>query len=111
MNRYYLLVILLALMNACSNILIKIGAGKVDGINLKLLTNWFLISGLSLFGFGFILWVFILSKVQLSVAAPIMSMAYVFIMIVSYFLFKEPITGVKIAGVISILFGVVLITR
>ena len=98
-------------MNTCSNILIKIGAGKVDGINLKLLTNWFLIFGLSLFGLGFVLWVFILNKVQLSVAAPIMSLAYVFIMIASYVLFKEPITGVKIAGVISILFGVVLITR
>lgn len=111
MNGYYLLVALLAATNTCSNILIKIGASKIDGISFKLFTNWFLVSGLTLFGLGFILWVFILNKVQLSIAAPIMSLAYVFIMIMSYFLFKEPITGVKIAGVISILFGVVLITR
>jgi drug/metabolite transporter (DMT)-like permease len=111
MSGYYLLVILLAATNTCSNILIKIGANKVDGINFKLLTNWFLIIGLTLFGLGFILWVFILNKVQLSIAAPIMSLAYVFIMIASYLLFKEPITGVKVIGVILILFGVVFITK
>lgn len=111
MNRYYLLVVLLALTNTCSNVLIKIGASKIDGISYKLLVNWFLISGLALFALGFVLWVFILNKVQLSIAAPIMSMGYVFIMIMSYLLFKEPITGVKVAGVISILLGVALITR
>jgi len=111
MNRYYLLVVLLAAMNTCSNILIKIGARRIDDVSFKLLTNWFLIFGLALFGLGFVLWVFILSKVQLSIAAPIMSLAYVFIMIFSYLLFKEPITSVKVLGVISILFGVVLITR
>ena len=103
--------VLLAAMNTCSNILIKIGASRIDGVSFKLLTNWFLIFGLALFGLGFVLWVLILSKVQLSIAAPIMSLGYVFIMLSSYLLFREPITGVKIAGVISILLGVVLITR
>jgi len=121
MNKYYLLVVLLAATNTCSNVLIKIGASKIASLSsgyenianfvFKLITNWFLVFGLTLFGLGFALWVFILNKVQLSTAAPIMSLSYVFIMVISYFLFKEPITGVKVAGVLSILLGVILITR
>ena len=111
MNKYYLLVILLAFTNTLSNLLIKTGAGKIEGLSFKILTNWYLVGGLALFGAGFGLWVLVLNKVQLSTAAPIMSLGYVFIMLFSYLLFKEPITGVKVAGVISILLGVALITR
>jgi len=118
---YYLLVVLLAFVNTLSNLLVKLGASKIETFSsksgdivvfiYKLITNWYLISGLALFGAGFVLWVVILNKVQLSVAAPIMSLAYVFVMIFSYFLFKEPITGIKVIGVILILTGVVFITR
>ena len=121
MNRYYLLVVLLAFTNTLSNLLIKTGAGKIGSLPSsiigaisfvgKLATNWFLVGGLALYGMGFVLWTLILSKVQLSTAAPIMSLGYVFIMIFSYFMFNESITGAKVAGVISILLGVVLITR
>lgn len=121
MNMYYLLVVLLAFANTLSNLLIKTGAVKIGNFPTvwgqfprylwELITNWFLVGGLALFGAGFVLWVFILNKVQLSTAAPIMSFSYIFVTIFSYFLFKEPITGIKILGVMSILTGVVLITR
>lgn len=121
MNPYYILVVLLAFTNTLSNLLIKTGAGKIEKFpnNIveiisfmgKLATNWFLLGGLALFGLGFVMWVLVLNKVQLSTAAPIMSLGYVFIMIFSYFLFKEPITGIKVTGLVSILLGVMLITR
>lgn len=121
MNPYYLLVILAAFLNTIANLLIKNGAMKIGSLphNLisippflfKLATNWLLVGGLAVFGLGFLLWVLILNKVQLSTAAPIMSFGYVFIMIFSYFLFKEPITVTKIAGILIILLGVVIITR
>jgi drug/metabolite transporter (DMT)-like permease len=121
MNIYYILVIFAAFLNTIANLLIKTGANKIESLPnnfigiipflFKLTTNWFLIGGLAVFGVGFLLWVLILNKVQLSIAAPIMSFGFVFIMIFSYFLFKEPITLTKIAGVITILLGVVMITR
>ncbi len=121
MNPYYLLVIVAALLNTTANMLIKTGANKIGTLPhdfvevfpfaFKLVTNWFLVGGLAVFGLGFILWVLILNKVQLSAAAPLMSMGYVFILILSYFLFKEPITATKVAGIFVILVGVILITR
>jgi len=110
-NKYYLLVVLLAAMNTCSNLLIKLGASKIESFSIRIITNWYLVSGLVLFGLGFVLWIFILNKVQLSTAAPMMSLSYVFVMIISYFLFNEPITSPKIAGVVMILLGVMFITR
>lgn len=121
MNRYYLLVVFLAFTNTLSNLLIKTGAGKIGklpdnfigipGYLGELVTNWFLVGGLALFGLGFAIWVLVLNKVQLSTAAPIMSLGYVFIMIFSYLLLKESITTPKIIGVLTIIFGVFLITR
>ncbi len=121
MNLYYFLVVVAAFLNTIANMLIKTGANKIGTFPrdyngtipflLKLITNWFLVGGLAVFGLGFLLWVLILNKVQLSAAAPIMSFGYVFIMIFSYFLFKEPITATKIVGVLVILLGVIIITR
>jgi drug/metabolite transporter (DMT)-like permease len=121
MNGYYFLAALAAFLNTIANMFIKTGASKIGNLPhnfhealiffFKLATNWFLVGGLAIFGCGFLIWVIVLNKVQLSAAAPIMSLGYVFIMILSYFLFKEPITFTKISGVIVILLGVVIITR
>jgi drug/metabolite transporter (DMT)-like permease len=121
MNPYYLLVILAAFLNTIANMMIKTGANKIGNIPdntgeiipflARILGNWFLIFGLGVFGISFLLWVLILNKVQLSAAAPLMSTGYVFILIMSYFLFKEPITLTKAAGIMIIFLGVVVITR
>lgn len=121
MNPYYLLVVGVAFLNTLANLLLKTGAGKIGTIphdlsgilsfSLKLVSNWFLIGGLFFFGLGFLVWVLILNKVPLGSAAPLMSLGYVFILVLSYFLFKEPITATKIVGVLVILLGVIIITR
>jgi len=121
MNIYYFAVIGIAFLNTIANMLLKTGANKIGtmphdfgGIfpfSVKLVTNWFLLGGLFFFGLGFVAWIFVLNKVQLSAAAPLMSMGYVFILILSFLLFKEPITVTKIIGVIVILLGVIIITR
>lgn len=76
---------------------------------LKILFSPYIFSGLVMYGFATIIWLFILSKVQLSIAYPLQSFAYFFTIIGAYFIFGEPITMWKIIGVLLIMLGVSII--
>jgi drug/metabolite transporter (DMT)-like permease len=76
---------------------------------IKLLFSPFIFSGLVLYGVATILWLFILSRVPLSIAYPVQSIAYVLAVFGAYFIFHEPLSPAKIIGVILIILGVSLI--
>ncbi len=73
---------------------------------VKLFLSPFIIGGLSLYGLATVLWLFILTKVPLSVAYPIQSIAYILAIVGAYFIFNEPITIWKIVGCLFIMIGV-----
>jgi drug/metabolite transporter (DMT)-like permease len=76
---------------------------------IKLLFSPFIFSGLILYGAATILWLFILSRVPLSIAYLVQSIAYVLAVFGAYFIFHEPLSPAKIIGVILIILGVSLI--
>lgn len=57
-----------------------------------------------------ILWVFLLRRLKLVVAYPLMSIGYVMVLIVSVSLFKEELSHNKIAGAFLLIAGIVLIS-
>lgn len=76
---------------------------------MSLLLSPFILSGLVLYGFATVLWLFILTRVPLSVAYPIQSMAYIFAVFGAYFIFNETLSIAKVVGVLFIMIGVSLI--
>jgi drug/metabolite transporter (DMT)-like permease len=54
---------------------------------------------------------FVLSKVDLSFAYPFLSLAYVIVAVVAWFLFKEELGIYKIAGIAFICIGTVFIAQ
>ena len=78
---------------------------------LRLAMNPWFIFGLVLYAVSVINWVVVLGKLDLSVAYPLMSIGYIFTLLLGAWLFKEPVSLTRIAGVLVIIFGVVLITR
>lgn len=84
------------------------GFRSLKGI-LQLFFSPYVLSGLVMYGAATVLWLFILSKMPLSLAYPIQSLAYVLAVIGAYYLFHEPLNAAKIAGCILILAGVSLI--
>ena len=68
-----------------------------------------ILGGLIIYAFATILWLFILSRVPLSIAYPLQSLAYIITVFGAYFIFKEPITLYKVVGCLFILFGISLI--
>jgi len=75
----------------------------------SIFTNFYLFFGLVSYGLSFLFWMLALSKLKLSVAYPAVSLMYIFIMIGSYFIFKESISVYQIIGIILILTGLFFI--
>ncbi|CAM3131056.1 EamA family transporter [Filibacter tadaridae] len=116
MNPTYLLLILLnTAILVAGQFLWKFGMtkkehdfGSVFDI-LKVLFSPYIFTGLIMYGVATVIWLFILTKVQLSVAYPLQSFAYVITLFGAYFIFGEPLTFWKVVGVLFIMLGVSII--
>ncbi|MFH1462563.1 MAG: SMR family transporter [bacterium] len=78
----------------------------------RIVQNAWLILGIFLFGASFILWLFILSKLQLNIAYPIaISCEVTLVTIGAWFLFKEYISPIQILGIVVIIIGIFLLVK
>ncbi|MBF2015610.1 MAG: EamA family transporter [Rivularia sp. T60_A2020_040] len=96
---------------------LKIGAvklGRVDVQNavkqiLGIITTPELLIGLACYGIGAIIYILLLTRVNLSVAGPSASLVYVFSVLLGYFIFKESIPLTRLMGLSLIVSGVILV--
>ncbi len=77
----------------------------------RILLNPFVIAGLFAFFISMLIWLYVLSRMELSFAYPFVALNYVLILFGSYFLLKETITLYKMIGVVVIIIGVYLVAR
>ena len=107
-----LLILLNTLILVSGQFLWKIGmtnrSVSFDSIGaiFRVMISPYILSGLFLYGMATVLWLFILTKVPLSVAYPIQSIAYILAVFGAYFFFQEEITLWKVIGVFLIMAGV-----
>jgi Predicted membrane protein len=76
---------------------------------LNLIKNFYVMSGLLVYGLSFILWLYVLSHVQVSYAYPFVSLSYPIVMILSNVFLKEPLGKGLWIGVFFILIGTTII--
>jgi drug/metabolite transporter (DMT)-like permease len=96
---------------------LKTGAGKLGQVTLEnalghvlqILLVPELLLGLVFYGMGAIAYILLLTRVNLSVAAPSASLIYVFTVLLGYFLFREPLPVYRLFGLGFIICGVVLV--
>jgi drug/metabolite transporter (DMT)-like permease len=65
-----------------------------------------ILGGLLLYGVATVLWLYVLSRVPLSIAYPLQSLAYLFALVGSYYFFQEAITWMKVVGILFIMVGI-----
>jgi small multidrug resistance pump len=70
-----------------------------------------LILGFFLYFISAVLYILALKKIDLSVAYPTISISYIFIIVLSHFIFGETLTTYKILGSVLIVLGVSLIWK
>lgn len=115
-----ILILVSVFLGAIGQVLVKYGASSLE-LNftgkylitsiISILKNAPVMCGIISYGVSFLLWIKVLSKVELSYAYPMVSIGYILVMFFSYFLFKENISIIRILGVILIISGVVLVAR
>jgi multidrug transporter EmrE-like cation transporter len=114
----YIILILAITFNAIANILMKVGMLKEKpASNLMIfftdmLLNPVLIAGMICFALGLAAYCYVLTKLNLSIAYPIMtSVGYVIVIIASWLFLKETITVVQVAGFAFIIAGVWMVAH
>jgi len=118
MNMYVILALAI-ILNALANILMKVGMMRQGGANgspllmaKAALANPVLFAGIISFALALVAYSYVLSKVNLSIAYPVMtSLGYVIVIIASWMFLKEHITFIQVMGFAFIIAGVWMVAR
>jgi drug/metabolite transporter (DMT)-like permease len=100
-----LLVIISTLIIASAQFFIKKGA-NLAGNTLISYVNLWIILGIIIYVLATILFVIGLKFGNLSTLYPILGLSYIWVILISYFIFKEFITTLDLLGIILIIIGV-----
>jgi drug/metabolite transporter (DMT)-like permease len=108
-------------LNAGAQLLLKAGVravgqfdftvGNIVPIGLKVATQWPIIGGLACYVISVVVWIVGLSRVDVSIAYPMLSLGYVVNAFLAWYLFGEVLTMQRLLGIAIILIGVVVLTR
>ncbi len=82
----------------------------LDGKVLLGMLNPWVIIGLSAYGLAMLIWLAVLAEADLSFAYPMLSLGYILIAFFSWLLFDDHITLIRWVGIITICFGVYLVS-
>ena len=117
----FLLVFICVILVAAGQLLLKYGMLRIGPIALnpeqfsmflkKVISSPFIISGLGLYFISALFWLVVISREELSSVQPLTALVYVFVVFLSWLLFKEDVGLVRILGVIAIAIGVFLVAR
>jgi len=84
---------------------------KEDGSIFALLWSPHFISAIILYVILTVVWVYILTGIQLSVAYPFVALSFVFTPLVAYLVFGDTVSGSYIIGVALIIVGLIVLVR
>lgn len=112
-------IILGVLMNAAAQLLLSIalkGTTLIDGGSpmksaIALILNPWVVLALFVYGVSVLLWMYVLSKTDVSLAYPFLSLGFVFVAIFSYLFLSEPLGLQKIIGIATVAVGVIVLAR
>jgi len=109
------------MLNAAAQILMKAGTNAVGyfefstenilPIGWKLATEWHIIAALFCYALSVVIWILALSRVPVSIAFPMLSMAYIVNAVAAWYLLGEAFNPTKAVGIGVIILGVIIISR
>jgi multidrug transporter EmrE-like cation transporter len=115
------LILLGVLLNAAAQLLLKAGMTQIGHfefslanalpIGLKVACNLPIITGLFFYVVSVGVWLLVLSRVQVSLAYPMLSIGYIVNAVAAYYLFGEPLTSLRVLGIFVIILGVYLVAQ
>ncbi len=109
------------LLNAVAQLLLKAGtnavghfeysAANVLPIGMKFAFQPYILSGIACYVISLVVWILALSRVEVSIAYPMLSIGYVLNAIAAWYFFGEAVTPMRLAGIGIIIVGVYIVAR
>jgi multidrug transporter EmrE-like cation transporter len=109
------------LLNAVAQLLLKAGTNAVgqfefSGANvvpvgMKLAFQPHILAGIVCYLVSLVVWLMALSRVEVSIAYPMLSIGYVVNAVAAWYLFGEAVTPMRLAGIGIIVVGVYVVAR
>lgn len=109
------------LLNAAAQLLLKAGtnavghfefsASNIVPIGLRLALEPTILGGVACYVVSLVVWIMALSRVEVSIAYPMLSIGYVINAVAAWYLFGESLTALRLTGIGFIVVGVFLVAR
>lgn len=109
------------LLNAVAQLLLKAGTNSVGEfaftranifpVGWQLATEPHILGGLLCYAISVVVWVVALSRVEVSVAYPMLSIGYIVNAVAAWYLFGEAVSLSRLAGIGVIIVGVYIVAR
>jgi len=121
MLKNFLLIFTSVLLGVAGQLSLKHGMSTIGQIELDVsstpmmllrsFTNPYVLLGFIMYGVSSLSWLIVLSRVELSLAYPMISIGYVLVVFLSWMIFSEQVTLLRFLGTLVICFGVFIISR
>ena len=117
--RLLLLILLSVALSAAAQLMLKFGTRLPEGTAARgpaaelggLLSSPLVLAGLATYGFGAILWLFVLARAPLSLAYPFVGLGFILTMLAGLLVLGEHLSAARIVGTLMIAGGCVLVAR
>jgi multidrug transporter EmrE-like cation transporter len=120
-NRYIPLILSGVLLNAAAQLALKKGMADIGQFTFSMENIWpvfikvganpFILAGLLCYVISVLIWLLVLSRVDVSYAYPLLSVGYIVTALAGWLFFQEDLTIWRWGGIVVICAGVWLITR
>lgn len=108
-------------LNALAQLLLKAGtnavghfefdAGNIVPVGMKLAFEPHIMGGMACYVVSLVVWIMALSRVEVSIAYPMLSIGYVLNAVAAWYLFGEAVSMTRLAGIGIIIIGVYVVAR
>jgi len=109
------------IFNVIGQLFLKHGMNKLGNFNISLdallpvfikaFLSPFVLLGLGCYVTGFLIWLIVLAKAEISYAYPLISLGYVLTAIMGWWLLGENVTWMRMGGIIVTCIGVFIISQ
>jgi multidrug transporter EmrE-like cation transporter len=117
----FALVLVGVLLNAAAQLLLKAGTNAVGRfefssanalpVGMKLAFEPHILGGIACYVVSVVVWILALSRTEVSIAYPMLSIGYIVNAIAAWYLFGEAVTPMRLVGIGIIVVGVFVVAR
>ena len=121
MTSGYSLILIGVVTNALAQLMLKAGTNAVGHfeftaqnlgpVGLRLALSPWILGGVLAYAVSLVVWIMALSRIEVSIAYPMVSLGYILNAVAAWYFFGEGLGPMRLAGIGFIVFGVLLIAR